>query len=102
MGVILRKNNVIKTAMGTYHRALETPTHIYYVNYQEGDESACTKMYDRKMQLVSDNYFAHVGLTDDLINGTYNWLGKVLKENLEIHNQLIDNGTLTGDKYIIK
>ncbi len=94
----LNKNNKIVTSLGTYHRALETPTHIYFVNHEEGDENGCCKMYDRKMNLVSDNYFAYVGLTEDLTSGEYNWISKELKTNVILHNEVADEEY----KYILK
>jgi hypothetical protein len=86
----INKKNKIVNSLGTYHRALETPSHIYFVNHEEGDENGCCKMYDRKMNLVSDNYFAYVGLTEDLTNGTYNWISKELKANVILHNEVTE------------
>lgn len=95
----LNKSNVIKTGLGKYVRALETPKHIYFVNHQEGDENASVKMFDRKMELVSDNYFAHVGLTEDLTNGTYNWMSKEMRTNVELYNA---QQKRKKDKFILK
>jgi hypothetical protein len=94
----LRKKSTIVTTLGTYHRALETPKHIYFVNHQEGDENGSCKMFDRKMKLVSDNYFAHAGLTEDLTSGGYNWISKEMRENVELYNNTVDD----TEKYILK
>jgi hypothetical protein len=98
----IKKNKSIKTSLGTYHRALETSQHIYYVNFLEGDENGCCIMYDRKMTLVSDNYFAYVGLTEDLTNGTYSWISPKMKENIKYYNDLVDKGQIEGEKYLLK
>ena len=96
----IKKNKSIVTSLGTYHRALETSQHIYYVNLEEGDENACCKMYDRKMNLVSDNYFAYVGLTEDLTKGTYSWISPKMKENAILYNE--QEGLEENEKIIIK
>ena len=44
--------------------ALVTESHIFYCNFADSDENSSTKMYTRKMELVSDNYFA----TEALLN----------------------------------
>ena len=38
--------------------ALVTDDFIFYKHLEETDENANTKMYNRKMELLSDNYFA--------------------------------------------
>jgi len=83
---ILSKNNrgIIKTSLGEYHRALETLNHIYYVNFEEGDENGSVKMFTRKMELVSDNYFAYVGLMEDIESGLYSWASPRMKKNIEL------------------
>lgn len=98
----IKKNKTIVTSLGTYHRALETSHHIFYVNHEEGDENGCCKMFDRKMNLISDNYFAYVGLTQALESGEYTWMSKTMTENVNIYNDLIDRGLMNGDKYILK
>jgi hypothetical protein len=76
----LSNKRVIKNSLGEYHRALETKNHIYFVNYDEGDNNANVLMYDRKMVLVSNNYFASVGLEEDLKSGEYVWIAQKLKK----------------------
>jgi hypothetical protein len=75
-------SKVIKTELGYYHRALETLKHIYFVNYEEGDENASVKMFDRNRDIVSDNYFAHGSLMEDIENKMYTWMSEKLKESL--------------------
>lgn len=78
----LSKVKVIKKNLGSYHRALETKKHIYYVNFEESDDNANVIMYDRKMRLVSNNYFANEGLKEDIQSKNYLWMSDTLKSNL--------------------
>jgi hypothetical protein len=96
----IKKNKTLVKHNGTYHRALETSQHIYYVNHEEGDENGCCVMYNRKMELVSDNYFAYVGLMEDLTNGTYSWISPKMKENAILYNE--QEGLEENEKIIIK
>jgi hypothetical protein len=79
---------VIKTALGEYKRALENSEHIFFVNFEECDENAQVMMFDRKRNLISDNYFAFGELTDVLEGERYSWISdelkKVWEENKEI------------------
>ena len=84
----LSNKRVIKNSLGEYHRALETKNHIYFVNYDEGDKNANVLMYDRKMVLVSNNYFASVGLEEDLKNSDYVWIAPKLKKLYEILKEI--------------
>ena len=45
---------------------LITEKYIYFSNIIESDENANTKMYDRRMNLLSDNYFAFDSLMKKL------------------------------------
>lgn len=86
----LNKNRVIRTILGNYHRALETANFIYFVNFEESDENGAVKMYDRKMNLVSDNYFACEDFSAEVRRyqrnkGKYrkaNWVSKKLSDSL--------------------
>jgi len=80
----LNKKNTIVTGLGIYHRALETASHIYFVNHKEGDENGCCKMFDRKMKLVCDNIHAHNSLFELLETGEYSWMSNKMKINLEL------------------
>lgn len=84
----LRKSSCITTSLGIYHRAVETPDFIFYVNFEESDDNASVKMYDRSMKLVSDNYFANQALFEELDKkGKKNeitWKSKKMIEMLEL------------------
>lgn len=47
---------------------LETKNYIFYCDLEEYDEIA--KMYDKEMNLISDNYFAHEFLWEILAGKT--------------------------------
>lgn len=78
---------IIKTVLGEYHRAVEG-AHIFFVNYEESDENAQVMMFDRKRNLISDNYFAFTELTRVLEETEYSWISpklkKIWEENKEI------------------
>jgi len=76
----LSNKRIIKDVLGNYHRALETVNHIYFVNFDESDENASVKMYDRKMKLVSNNNFAYEGMIEDIENDFYSWASPKMKE----------------------
>lgn len=80
----LSNKRIIKDVLGSYHRALETLKHIYFINYDESDEYRSVKMFNRKMELVSDNNFAYESLLEDVEEG-YVWISpkfeKLYKEN---------------------
>lgn len=80
----LSNKRVLVCKSGNFHRALETLNHIYFVNYDESDEFHSVKMFNRKMQLVSDNNFAYESLLEDVEEG-YVWISpkfeKLYKEN---------------------
>jgi hypothetical protein len=70
----------IRTPLGTYHRALENCNNIFYVNFEETDENASVKMYDRKRNLISENIFAYSELTRVLEAEEYSWISEDLKK----------------------
>ena len=68
---------------GKYPRALETDIHVFFVNLAEGDENACAFMYKKEgeyLELVSDNYFASVGLQDTFREGSETWMSPAMKK----------------------
>jgi hypothetical protein len=77
---ILVNSKIIKTVLGDYHRAMETPNHIYFVNF---DENNSVKMFNRNREIVSDNYFAYQAFMEDIENEQYTWMSEKLKENLD-------------------
>jgi len=91
----------IKTSLGTYIRALDTNEFIYFVNFEECDENASVKMFDRKRNLISDNYFAYEAFMEALRPKNKNKVismsdklkehikAKKLRNNLEIPNKAL-------------
>lgn len=77
----------IFTDLGRYHRALKTADHVFYVNYQEGDENACVKMYNYAGKLISDNYFGYNYMFEVVEDNTYTWASKTMKENIRLHRE---------------
>jgi len=86
-------------SLGTYHRAMETEMFVYFVNFEESDENGQVKMY-RKVQrettptgvimgleLVSDNYFAFVGLEEDIKDGSETWTSPQMKKELKLRTE---------------
>ena len=80
---ILVNSKVIKTVLGDYHRAMETPNHIYFVLFEECDENNSVKMFNRNREIVSDNYFAYQAFMEDIETKQYTWVSEKLKENLD-------------------
>ena len=79
----LSNQRYIKTVLGTYDRLLDTKNHIYYVNLDECDENACVKMFNRKRELVSDNYFAYQSFMDDIEDTScHTWMSDKLKQHI--------------------
>lgn len=46
--------------------SLVTDNYIFYTHLEETDENANTKMYNRKMELLSDNYLATNAYVDEM------------------------------------
>lgn len=71
---------------GRFYRALITKDFVFFVNFQEGDENGCCEMYNRDMELISNNYFAHVGLSEELAKGKDNWeyISPTMKQNYKL------------------
>lgn len=66
--------NEIEYWNGVYTKALITPDFTFYANFDEGDENANTLMYRNDGSLVSDNYFANVGMNDELMDEDQNYI----------------------------
>lgn len=79
----LSNKRIVKSTLGNYLRAMETPDHIYFVNPNESDENAAVKMFNRKRELICDNYFAYGALFEDFESGNYSWVDKKVRESLE-------------------
>jgi len=61
------KTKKIRTNLGDYNVGLITNDFVYFVNSNEGDDNANTIMYNKKGELLSDNYFANADLHETLI-----------------------------------
>jgi hypothetical protein len=75
---------------GRYPRAMETDTFVFFVKFDEGDENGNTFMYrkrDNHLQLVSDNYFASVGLMDAFRDGEEIWMSPAMKKERALYVQ---------------
>ncbi len=86
--ILPKGQKTITDSIGIYYRALETKLFVYFVNFNEGDESGVAKMYRKEkgsLSLVSNNYFAYVGMDEDLIEGNDTWMSKRMKKNWELY-----------------
>ena len=80
----------ITDCIGVYKRALETESFVYFVNFNEGDENGQVKMYRKEkdnLELVSDNYFALVGLEEDIKDGSQTWESPQMKKELKLRTE---------------
>jgi hypothetical protein len=62
----LSKTKKITTHLGDYNLGLITKDFVYFVNSEEGDDNANVMMYNKKGELLSDNYFANSDLFETL------------------------------------
>jgi len=77
-------------SIGVYKRAMETETFVYFVNFEESDENGQVKMYRKnkqQLELVSDNYFALVGIEQDIKDGNETWISPQMKKELKLRNE---------------
>jgi hypothetical protein len=75
------------TCLGVFYRAMETSFFVFFVNFLEGDESGQVKMYRKerdKLELISDNYFASVGLHEELQEGNETWMSSRMKRERKL------------------
>ena len=75
---------------GRYPRAMETDTFVFFVKFDEGDENANTFMYRKEtdhLELVSDNYFAHVGIMEEFQEGNETWMSPQMKKERALYIQ---------------
>jgi hypothetical protein len=74
-----------KRTNGLFYKALITKDFVFYANYHEGDENANVEMYRRlggdKLELVSNNYFASVGLHEALTEENWEYISQTMKVN---------------------
>ena len=84
----LSNQRYIKTILGIYHRVLETKDFIFYVNLEECDENAAVKMFNRKRELISDNYFAYQEFMNSMAPKKHTWMADMLKEHIAAKKKL--------------
>lgn len=73
---------------GRYPRVMETDTFVFFVKFDEGDENGNTFMYRKEkdhLELVSDNYFASIGLQDELREGSETWMSPAMKKERKLY-----------------
>jgi hypothetical protein len=75
--------------LGTYYRALETEVYVFFVNFEESDENGQVKMYrknklQQQLELVSDNYFASVGIHGEFQEGNETWMSPRMKKERQL------------------
>jgi len=81
------KQKTITNSLGIYYRAMETENFVFFVNFLESDENGQVKMYRKEkdsLSLVSDNYFASVGLHEELEEGNSTWMSSRMKKEYEL------------------
>lgn len=76
-------------SIGVYYRAMETKDFVFFVNFNESDENGQVKMYKKdiennKLNLVSDNYFAVVGINEEFQEENETWTSSAMKKEREI------------------
>ena len=72
---------------GRYPRVLETENAVFFVKFDEGDDNGNTFMYRKEqdhLELVSDNYFASVGLQQALQEGAETWMSPSMKKERKL------------------
>lgn len=78
----------ITNMLGVYYRAMETQDFVFFVNFTESDENGQVKMYRKRgdiLSLVSDNYFASVGIMDEFREGNETWMSPRMKKERKIY-----------------
>jgi len=63
-----------------YYRAAETEDFIFFVNYQESDDCL---MFRQNGELVSDNYFASVGLNEAILGNEITYSTRRMKQAIK-------------------
>ena len=85
MKTIQDSTHEIKDTLGTYKKALVTESYTYFVNFEESDENGAVKMYRTDTgELFSNNYFAYIGLMEDLETSSYIYISEEMKLNFNM------------------
>jgi hypothetical protein len=66
-----------------FTKAVITEDFVYYINFDESDDNGSTKMFDKDMKLVSDNYHATNDLYIVVMEGDYLWTHEDMLYNIE-------------------
>jgi len=89
----------IKRCNGLFSKALITDEFVFYCNYHEGDDNANVEMYrrlnksnphdrlDSHLELISNNYFANVGLLEELEKENWGYISPTMKTNYKLMQQ---------------
>jgi len=80
----LSNKRIIKVDSNKFERALETPRHIYFVDFSEGDNTKNVRVYNREMKLVTDGHLAGVGILEDIKDEIYSWVSPKAKKLVEL------------------
>ena len=88
--IIPYNQKTCSNCLGTYSRAMETELYVFFVNFEESDENGQVKMYrknklQQQLELVSDNYFAFVGINEEFQDGNETWMSPKMKKNRKIY-----------------
>lgn len=63
-----------------FFKSLITEDGIFYSDYQEGDENACTHVYNPETgELMSNNYFAYNFMFEELLKRKFSYMSPTLK-----------------------
>jgi len=78
----------IKRWNGLFYKALITKDFVFYTNYHESDDNANVEMYRRlggaNLELISNNYFANVGLLEELEKKNWGYISKTMNTNYKL------------------
>lgn len=78
----------IKRCNGLFSKALITDEFVFYCNYHEGDDNANVEMYRRltgaDLELISNNYFANVGLLEELEKENWGYISPTMNKNYKL------------------
>ena len=86
----------IKRWNGLFYKALITDEYVFYCNYHEGDDNANVEMYrrlnksnphdrlDSHLELISNNYFANVGLLEELEKKNWGYISQTMNKNYKL------------------
>jgi len=74
------QQKIIYANFTRYYRAAETKDFVFFVNYQDSEDCI---MYRHNGELVSNNYFASVGLADAILADEITWCTRRMKSAIK-------------------